>query len=104
MFDVNTMNGSSGTAKIAGIESTAKITSVTSTATKARSRGVATRRPFSTTVNASPDRRSLTGMNLVISRITGFSAGDEAWSPARIRRMPVTARIPPNKYIIQWNC
>jgi len=41
MFDVNTMNGSRVTAKIAGIESTANTRSVISTATSTVSSGVA---------------------------------------------------------------
>jgi hypothetical protein len=44
-FDVNTRNGSSVTAKMAGIESTANNTSVVSTATRTASSGVATVRP-----------------------------------------------------------
>jgi len=44
MLEVNTMNGSVVTAKIAGIESSAKITSVNSTSKSAVNRGVASQR------------------------------------------------------------
>ena len=41
IFDVNTMNVSEATAKIAGIESTAKMISLSSTSRSAKNRGVA---------------------------------------------------------------
>ena len=45
MFDVNTMNGSSVTPKIAGIESSANTTSEISMSASARNSGVATSLP-----------------------------------------------------------
>ena len=54
MFDVNTMNGSRVTAKMAGMESIANTRSLPSIATSTSSRGVATHRPFSRTANRAP--------------------------------------------------
>ena len=53
------MNGSDVTENTAGIESMAKSTSVISMTTRAASRGVATRRPSSTTKKLRPSVRAV---------------------------------------------
>ena len=61
MLEVRTMNGSRLTQNTAGMLSTAKATSVVSMTSRATNRGVAMRRPFSTTKKWSPCILSVTG-------------------------------------------
>jgi len=96
MFDVNTMNGSRVTAKMAGIESTAKMTSVTSTRISAMSSGVATRRPFSIVRKREPSNRDVDGITRRASRRTRPSSGRCRWLRWRKSLIPVTMRKAPN--------
>ena len=89
------MNGSSVTAKIAGIESTANTMSVVSISTSTASSGVATRLPGSTTENRCPWYSGVIGTTRRNSFSTGFRSGCTSSSRCSAMRMPVSTRNAP---------
>jgi hypothetical protein len=94
-FEVKTRNGSSVTAKIAGIESTANTTSVLSMATRTASIGVATHLPPWRTKNRWPWYASTIGIRRRSRRSTGLRAGSTEWPDDRSIFTPVSSRRPP---------
>jgi len=95
-FDVKTRNGSSVTAKIAGIESTAKMMSVVSTSTRTARSGVANHRPASRTVSRWPWYSSAVGTTRLNSRSAGLRSGCISWLRCRAILIPVNTRNAPN--------
>ena len=93
MFDVKTMNGSSVTPKIAGIESSAKTTSESSIIASARKSGVATRAAALADEEAWPWYSSSTARPAAATGSTGFFSGRGSSSSSLFSasRTPVTS-------------
>ena len=101
MLDVNTINGSRVTAKIAGIESTAKKMSVVSITSKERNSGVIKRLPFSFKKNAWPSILVVIGKNYLASLTTVFwlkSCSSSSFEKSIFKAEKISKA--PNTYII----
>ena len=83
---VKTMNGSSVTAKIAGMESSAKMRSVVSTINRTSASGVKARRPSTVVRKRWPSRLAENGKNFRAARIdTGYLERLLAVGPAPVQ-------------------